>query len=412
MNQGDEHTKAMLRNLKEKGDIASQITPEIAKELVKTPPTTSLTTRSSDKERSRMADLEPALKTSGSAAISSLSTKELVAQLEQDSEAFNLALTDNTRLAKEQMQRSLLQLFEDTAREKLLDPNIVPRRGTATGLPPASPVGGLNSSLKESSSRSLASPLAGVMRPSKRPTDRGLDRRDAPSEVIIPDAVRDAIGTDIYTVVDHELKRFTGVIMTDLGRILEQVVAVRDRMSQLEEDLLQREVENRMQADQLSSSASLVNSLQDQVTELQQHNTTKDTQMDLLRDQIARRNASLDETRVMFRKEVMRYKQMVYDLTIELDTNTSSGKVHRRKLSLPDMLDEDGNQEIMAAAETAVKDVTEKFHEEIRQLQVKFAREKKAFAAEMNMKLSERDQEIMKLKAKLRAVEGKPDESS
>jgi chromosome segregation ATPase len=198
-------------------------------------------------------------------------------------------------------------------------------------------------------------------------------------------------------VVDHELKRFGGVIMGDLNRILEQVIAVRDRICRLEEDLLQREVESRMQAEQLNSSAALILQLQEQVSQLTRHNTDKDSQMDLLRDQVARRNASLDETRVKFRKEVMRYKGRVYELEMELDT--SAGKRGRR-MSVADV-DDEGSSEMMAIAETAVKETTEKYLEETRQLKVKHAREMKAVITESNMKLAERENEILRLRSKL-----------
>jgi hypothetical protein len=435
INQSDEQTTALLRAMKEKGGISANMNQSTAKELLRTPNAAGrgIVSFPENLDGGPSGSIRPGGKGSisgsssnGAAAagkessspfsLETLSTQELVAQLEHDHDAFTQALSDNTRLAKEQMQRSLLQLFEDTAREKLLDPNVVPRRGGQ--VPPilatsaqnssavASPMGFSRSSAASPSmpnNRALASPLAGSIRPSKRPTDRGLDRRDNPSDIIIPDHVREALSSDIYTVVDHELKRFTTVVVGDLGRILEQVKAVRDRMSKLEEELMQRSVENKMQADQLISSGNLISSLQEQVAKLQEHNLSKDTQMDLLRSQIARRNTALDETRVKFRKEVMRYKSRVYELEMELDTSAGKKNALKRISALTDvMADDDGSTgpELQLIKENAVKEEKERHEEEVRQLTVKHAREVKALVSEMHMKISERDNEILRLRAK------------
>lgn len=142
--------------------------------------------------------------------------------------------------------------------------------------------------------------------------------------------------------------------------------------------------------------------------------------MDILRDQVARRNQSLDETRVRFRKEVMRYKARQYELEMELENLTnkhasrSKGGVER-KMSLTDLIsgteaDPEAQEEMLAAAEVAVKETTDRFNEEIKQIHIRYAKEKKAIMAEMRAKITERDDEILRLRKRLQDKPDQPDE--
>lgn len=416
--RGDEHTRALLRGMQEGGTIAGTLDQTKARELLRTPPSNAPYAGSfarhvaSASAGSGAASALPiddgSLLGAGTAVVRaddpSVATGDLVQRLQDDVDAFKLALVDNVRLAKEQMQRSLLQLFEDTVREKLADTLSAHGRGSHGG---GAAAGGASSGGGGGGSGGLsAGPVvagSAVRALSKRLVDRGLDRRDHPSDVVIPDAVRREMGESIYTVVDHEMKRCFGVIGADTTRILQQVLMVRDRMSRMEEELLQRSVENRMQADQLQSAAGLIASLQAEVTALQRHATDKDAQMDLLRDQIARRNAHLDESRVKFRKEVMRCKSRIYELESELEASGGRRRAElQRRSSGADLLADDDAAEVAAATELAVKDLSDKFQEELRQMRVAHSKEKKTLMGEMAMKIAERDSEILRLKERLR----------
>ena len=413
MSQGDEHTLQQLRALKANGKLSANapLDAATARDLLRTPPSSLLTRNELDRPKPLGAPLEPITEatlyttsTHGGASTTDDAAVNLVKLLQEDVDAFNMALEDNTRLAKEQMQRSLLQLFEDTVREKLADTfRTIGGSGAHTSRP-RSVVGTVANTVAPSGSGGPG--RASLV--SRRPLDRGLDKRDAPSEYIVPDNVREAINQDIYVVVDHELKKFFSVVSTDIGHIVAQVLRVKDRMCKIEEQLMQFQVDNRMQAEQLASSSTQISELQSEISMLRQHNADKDHQMDILREQISRRNLSLDETRVKFRKEVMRYKSRIYELEVEVENLSGKKKAHERRVSMggqENLLADDGEAaELSVVASTAVQNATDKFNEEKRLMQLQAAKERRALMSEMNLKLSERDNEIIRMKAKVQSI--------
>lgn len=332
---------------------------------------------------------------------------KLIIQLERDCEAFHSTLAENTQLTKDHLQRSLLQLFEETVRDKL--PDTIGRKKGNTDFNSRTTLGG---------GGAAAGGVAGIrqMHQSRRHIDRGLDRRDTASEVVIPDDVRRAIGKDISHVVDHELKRVLGAIGTDIMGIMGLVTQLRSKVGKVEEDVMQREVEATMLADQVTSLTTQCDTLRVRCSELDTMNGSKDRQDDVLREQIARRNKALDETRVAFRKEQARYKSRIYELEQEVDVlraggrnksggGSGGGQVVDKKLimtSVGPLEDDDLSNEISAATEMALREATAQFQEEMRKVEVLHCREKKALAQEMHLKLQEREMEIVRLKEKLR----------
>ena len=389
----DDATLEVLRTLRREGKLTQQgLDGETARALLRTPP--SALGHAPPKKL-------PSLDIEHRKGNSDENLADLVRALEGQCDSFQSALTDNTRVAKDHMGRSLLLLFEDTVRERL--PEALQRSGRPT----------LNALRNTGFSKNVP--------PSKRPIDRGLDRRDHTSDIVLPDTLRDDIAKDILVIVDHELKRVFATVGGDIQKILQQVVQVKERVSKIEEDMLQRQVDWNMLNDQMTSLTTSLHSIEGECGLLKDHAGEKDRQMDILREQLGRRNEALDDTRVKFRKEVMRYKSRIYELQAEVDANgrrrgpTTGGPPSggaapsdRRQSTLVHQQGpptEETQAEIFAATETAVKEATAKLHEEMRRLEVGHLRERKSLLQEMNLKLLERDAEIIKWKEKVRHMQ-------
>lgn len=316
-------------------------------------------------------------------------------------------------MAKEHMRRSLVQLFEDTVRDKLMDALSSRRTSGAFG----------SSAMGKSTSR--------------RPFDRGLDRRDRSSDFVLPEAVREQLGRDVYLVVEHEMHRILTTVGDDVAAVFTQVMNVRNRIQRLEEDVLQHDVDAKMQAEQIVTFSNQAKELQAELVNVRDSSNAKEKQMDILREQLHRRNVTLDETRIQFRKEVMRYKQRVYELEMEkrvaptsapanvsgagrhsqfatggdssttnmsntFPLNVSNNPYHKDYTLGASATEEEIEKELTATAEVAVKEVTARHEEEKRRMEVLHLREKKATVQECNLKISERDAEIARLKEKIR----------
>lgn len=399
----DEATIEVLRTLRREGKLTQQgLDGETARALLRTPP--SALGHGQPKKL-------PALDVDPSRRGGQDNLADLVRALEGQCDSFQSALTDNTRVAKDHMGRSLLLLFEDTVRERL--PEALQRSGRPT----------LNALRNTGFSKGIP--------PSKRPIDRGLDRRDHTSDIVLPDTLRDDIAKDILVIVDHELKRVFATVGGDIQKILQQVVQVKERVSKIEEEMLQRQVDWNMLNDQMTSLTASLRNIEDECGVLKDHASEKDRQMDILREQLGRRNEALDDTRVKFRKEVMRYKSRIYELQAEVDANGrrrgagaagvpsgSTAAASDRRQSTTALANQGGppteetQAEIFAATETAVKEATAKLQEEMRRAEVGFLREKKSLLQEMNLKLLERDAEIIKWKDKVRQMQLEMDRGS
>lgn len=397
----EDATASTLRKLRKAGKLnGTEIDDETARSLLKTPPSAVLSQSGmkmspitldshSHVDRHRAATREETL-------------ADVVRTMESCCEAFQSTINDNSRVAREHMGRSLLQLFEDSVRERLPD-----------ALQKAGKVGGVIGF----GGRPTA--VAKHLSASRRPIDRGLDRRDHGSDLVIPDVLREAIANDIVVIVEHELKRVLGNIGGDLQRILTLVFQIKDRVSVIEEDVMQRQVDANMMTERNESLSSHVSSLEDELRTVRERLLEKDRQMDIVREQLARRNEALDDTRVRFRKEVMRYKNRSYELQNEVDSlarkarggasNATGGNAERKQSVMPSLgseqLDDDSQAEVFAATETAVKEATQKLQEDMRQVELRHIREKKLLIQEMNMKILERDQEILKWKDKVRQMQ-------
>lgn len=432
---GEDPTLATLRKLRRSGKLGgSEIDGETARALLKTPPSaaSALNVRlaplgATPGERRR------SLAAAARAGEDDLPLPELVRTMEGLCEAFQTTISDNARLSKEFMGRSLLQLFEDSVRERLPDAlQKTGRGGGAFGARPSAVVKQLSAS--------------------RRPIDRGLDRKDHGSDVVIPDGLREAIANDINTIVEHELKRALTTVATDVQRLTQLAYQVKERVSAVEETMMQRQVDANIMGDQVQQQSGQIEALTSELATVRQQCLDKDQQMDVLREQLSRRNEALDDTRVKFRKEVMRYKTRIYELQSELETaqgrkrvggggvsaqggtsggqsvvgqgaaaggggtaGGSSGAADRRQSVMPsatsDQLDDDSQQEVFAAVETAVREATHKLQEDMRQLELQHIREKKLLFQEMNMKTAERDQEILKWKEKVRQIQAQLDDT-
>lgn len=370
MTAADIHTKDVLRRLRDEGKLSKPegVDDDSASFLLETPPPSDLIKRPSILPQGRSQD-------SPRGAISESLTDTLEA-LEGECKDFHKALSTNSAMAQDQAKRSLLQLFEDTIRDRIV--STVLRKARV--------------------SNSFGAAGTGANAARLRPFDAGLSKKErGMTDFVIEDALREEIASDIGVITTHELKRIVGSIAGDIDRVLTTVQRIRSRAVMLEEQVAQGEVEQKMHAEQLQRAEELVNKLQEEASLLREHHIAKDSQMDILREQLSRRNLSLDEARVRFRKEVIRYKQRI----AELEPVEVGGK-KRRVSGASWEKDGDATEELTAAAETAVREAVAAMEEAQQKREVAFQRERKALSQEMQLKISERDSEILRLKDKLR----------
>lgn len=431
MAAADDFTKGLIRQLRSDGKLASEngaIDDETAEALLKTPPVRDL--QLMDGSIGKGGGYQ-AVQAYSVADAESVPIAEIVARIEKDCGRFHPNLTASMRLASEQMHRSLLQLFEDVVRDKVVDliakkiqlSSVIAARGSSQHQSPTRLTGELSSPSFSATSQKVLMPTfngvgSGVNAVvSRRPYDKGLEKRDrALTAFVLPDQLREELSNDINLIVENELRRCVGTIGTDVDRIFKTIQEAKGRMSRIEEDILQRQVEGRMQAEQLVAQDEQIRALTEQITLLEEHQVSKDSQMDVLRDQVLRRNQTLDESRVRFRREILRYKQRLFELETDLEAHVNAKSRRRTSTAIlhdinvlgsppPHSEDELGIQEeLTAAAEMAVKECTERLEELHRRREVQLQREKKAIQTEMALRLSERDAEIIRLKEKIAAT--------
>lgn len=423
----DEYSKQQLRKLHAEGKLSQPLDDDTARDLLKTPPTTALVAPAAATEAPATSMRVGVTAGQLPASLGSQPLTTVLQGLEDEAAGFHAAMQQSVKVTQEHMQRSLLQLIEDTIRDRTADAGMeasLRATGSASimGSPfPGTPSGAGARMARSFGSRASPSP-AGRGTVSLRPVEgsRGMASRvgaDALSDFVIPDAVRQHIAADVNTVLEHELQRLSSLVGNDAQRTVSCVLALSNRMKAAEEELLHANVELDVSAEQLAEARQRSEQLEKQIAEVQQHALEKDTQMDILREQIARRNASLDETRTRFRKEVTRYKARIFELESEVEGLSGKRRGEGRPVSIANeaVLDElaDAPEEITAAVEAAVTSATARYEEQIRQMKIDWAREKKALISDSNSRVAERDHEIQRLKLKIKgftdaAAGGKP----
>lgn len=412
MAASDDFTRDLLNKLRLDGQLTGQdgtIDDATAELLLKTPPLRDLMPASEFPQ-----GVAGRIATSGQALysvsdIENVPIAEIVSRIEKDCGRFHPNLAASSQLASEQMHRSLLQLFEDVVRDKIVD--LIMKKVQLNAPQSTSKIASTrNESSLMANFSGVGSGANAVV--SRRPHDKGLERRDrALTAFVLPDQLREDLSSDIKLIVENELRRCVGTIGSDVDRIFRTIQEAKGRMSRIEEDILQRQVEGRMQAEQLVSQGEQIQSLTSEIGALEEHLAKKDSQMDILREQVLRRNQSLDESRVRFRREVLRYKQRLLELEKDLEAHTAKGRRRTSVAILNDInnlavpADEETlmDEELSAAAESAVREATARLEELHRRREVELQREKKGIQTEMSLRLSERDAEIIRLKEKLSA---------
>lgn len=318
-------------------------------------------------------------------------SEELLKQLGGECETFSTKITQNTVLAQELMKKALAELFVTTAQEKLPDCFLrsLPKFGKG-----ANQITGLFN-------RSL----------NKKKTDNLIDRKEIPFELQLQDDVLEELNTDIEGVVEGELHRCFGIMGSDMSRIIRSVTRVKSRMEHLEEQLLQEQTDSRVLTERLNDSKEQMVELDARITQLTDQARDKETQMDILSDQVKRRNQMLDEQRGRFHKEVMRYKTKIYELQHRLEQSGvgNEGRRHsfgNNELDLsptnPTAMD---SIEVVEAVDSATRDIRESMLENIRKLKADHAREKKELLHQKKIAVEERDSEIYHLKMSIKSMD-------
>jgi hypothetical protein len=462
----DEYSLDQLRTLKAGGKLSQPIPDEVARELLRTPPASALRARQQGAAASssnaggagggsgngslldsptanfgnnaRNGQLAPLatspIKRAGTSngnlppSLTGSTCAQTLEFLIEEVTALQQTTQNNSKLSRDHMQRSLLQLFEDTLRDKFaspaLDLSLRPGANQSASVMGysatlASPAGAASRAMRTFTNKTAG----GSAVPSLRPVDRsamlgpGSRQRggDALTDFVVPDAIRQQLASDINLVLDNELQRLTTMLLSDVNKVTAHVRSLGARMGTAEEELLHACVELDVSAQRLGGATERTQHLEGELAELRAHCDAKDSQMDLLREQIQRRNGNLDDTRVRFRKEVMRYKARIYELEMEAETLTGKSGVRRdARERRPqhignDAVPDEGLQnpeELTAAVENAVVHERERNDEELRKLRLEHAREKKALLMEHQARLSERDHEIISLRNRIRALGG------
>jgi predicted nucleic acid-binding Zn-ribbon protein len=439
----DHHTLGLLGDLEKRGLLDGDITPEAAQQLLKTPPTHALKPRSGDSfpdspaanvprlggSSVQVASLQlPPAKRAGATngglppALDGATCARVLESVLEESAMIPTSTNNYAKLARDHMQRSLLQLFEDTLRDKFSGsgPGDVSLRAggasvmgySSTSIGAISAAGAAARGLR-ATARTIPSQA-----PSLRPIDRtgnlsSLQRPrgvDALTDFIVPDGVRQQLSADIGKCLEHELQRLSTLLLTDVAKVTNQVKALGGRMTSAEEELMHAGIELDVSAGRLAAASARAEALEAELAEARAHCDSKDRQMDVLREQVQRRNASLDDTRVKFRKEVMRYKARIFELEMEVDnlTGRRGGPKRAQHIgndAVPDAAFENPF-ELTAAVETAVAREKERHDDAVHKLTVQHAREKKALVIEHAARLAERDHEILALRAKVGPIGG------
>lgn len=455
----DAHSLNQLRGLRKAGKLASPLDDNTAKELLKTPPTNAAlmpsaglgdATESPTNTRAlsamsgfrldssdtlsigarplsgQIAAFKASRKTPSVTplALQGATAAQVLELLTEETAQFQSQCTAHAKMSREHMQRSLIQLFEDTVRDKFVASSN-PGGNLDASLRAQSINNSFNTpqSIRSTAVKSFATMAgkAGSLRPIDqsgmlgvpRATSRGVD---ALTDFVMPDGIRLQLTTDINAVLDHELNRLGVLLIADVQRVTNHVKSLSTRVTAVEEELLHAAAALEAAGEALHNTTLRTSQLEKELREREAECEAKDKQMDVLREQITRRNATLDETRFKFRKEVMRYKAKIYEMELEAEGALGKRRDLQRKIIQFDTGADEAEfaEETSAAVETAVAAVTEKFEEQIRKLNLEHAKAVKASQVETAAKIAERDHEIQTLRSKLRqattgGAERKPD---
>eukprot|EP00759_Apiculatamorpha_spiralis_P026131 PhF_6_TR29268/c0_g1_i1/m.42871 len=469
----DEATRHTLRQLKESGAFNQPVLDDsIARDLLRTPPpqtqrpttnpnssvssigiqrqqtsgvtqqNTSATTTTANAPQQQQ---QPG--GGGSGGGNEQSTVDLVNKLNSDCDSFSKALADTTRGSKEAIHRSALHLFLTTVRTKLplcilhslpkfnraaTAANGVTANNTATTTH--------NTSMANSTSRlpplrdqqhhsnSILNDIPTGAAIAKALTSHSVEKSqpNVPFDITLQDNVVEGISADILSAVEAEMRKCQSALAVELQRVLQDVAALKQRLEILEEANMQVLNDSKMQSDRLGEALDRVKELEGTSKELNMQLTDKETQMDLFREQVKRRNTTIDELRANFRREVIRYKTKIYELQQELDATMAGkgqmggpkgggggGGGQRHSVDEGDLGGEGGSGmgggggggPGSPAQGMGGGDTVEKLRDQIRSMKVEFSKEKKALQQELKAKLDGKENELYHLRSRVRALE-------
>jgi hypothetical protein len=140
----------------------------------------------------------------------------------------------------------------------------------------------------------------------------------------------------------------------------------------------------------------------------------KELQMDILRDQVNRRNDLLDEQRKSFHNELLNLKMQLYQQTSSsvINVGTTTTQTHLVFNSAPpppqDINFTSADQsDIQNAMRVSQKEFEEKMEKHMKEMKDSFVREKRSLMLERKHALEMKDNEIAELKRKLKRAEEK-----
>ena len=326
---------------------------------------------------------------------------EYMRQLTHHCDNFDNKMQENTALAKELLNKSLVEVFVLNSQEKLPDCFLrsLPKFGKG-----AKDMNGIFS-------RSL----------NKNKADSIADRKEVPFELQIQEDVIDEIGKDIEHVIETEMKRCFGAMTNDMQHVLKAVGRLKDRVETLEEELQNERREKATMQATVDAALASEKELQDRVKRLEVQAQEKETQMDIVSDQVKRRNLMLDEQRARFHKEVIRYKTKIYELQERLQsgdtgpsatsrtrgpTNESFGPMSMEPIDMTmNTTSASDNHELVEAVDAATREIKEQMLDNIRKLKADQVREKKELLQQKKLAIDERDNEIYHLKMNIKSMD-------
>lgn len=218
-------------------------------------------------------------------------------QITSDLDNFNKNLVVNFANAKDNMQRHLLELFKTTSKERLPDSFLM-----------SLPKWGKNATkLHHIFSKSI----------NRKRTDTAADRREVPFELTVQPEVLEDIESDIHDLIDLELKQMAGekgVIITEMQKILTQVAELMACLRLVEKQKQELKTEVVQLDEQLLDKKAHIEKMEARIATLEQEMREKDMEQDRLRDKCQREVEQGKKNRVIFFREICRYKTDIFRL--------------------------------------------------------------------------------------------------
>jgi hypothetical protein len=222
------------------------------------------------------------------------------------------------------------------------------------------------------------------------------------------------LGKIIYAAISESLKHFIMYIQDMNDIILHKSNEMVERKQEFENLVLEFKNENTILIEKLEQIEKELEDKGNEVENYRMEFKEKELQMDILRDQVSRRNDLLDEQRKAFHNELLNLKMQLYQQstsnTINVANNTTTSQyitgAPTTQVEKPYMPVTD-RSEIQNAVRDSQREFEEKMEKHMKEMKDSFVREKRTMMLERKHALEAKDNDISELKRKLKRMEDK-----